>query len=139
MEGRDGAGRFAKGNPGGPGRPKRPTEAMYLRALTEAVSLEAWEEMVRAVAEQARAGDMRAIGWLGRYLLGTPSGVAPNLGELARSEADGTTQEEAGGVFDFEAAGAILEGLRRMPPPVPAQRPSVAEELDAAVRRHSDE
>jgi hypothetical protein len=43
---RDDNGRFAKGNPGGPGRPRRAVEADYLAALSQAVPLEKWRDIV---------------------------------------------------------------------------------------------
>jgi hypothetical protein len=69
---RDAKGRFAKGNAGGPGRPSRRTEAEYLLALSEAVSLEDWKKIVATAKEAAIDGDHQSRLWLGRYLIGEP-------------------------------------------------------------------
>lgn len=70
MEGRDERGRFAVGNPGGPGRPRRQTEAAYLQALSEACPPERWARICEKVAALAESGDLRAIAWLSKHLLG---------------------------------------------------------------------
>ena len=69
--GRDSRGRFQPGCEGGPGRPLRPTEAEYLTALSEAVSVDVWREICQRAAQDAIAGDPRARDWLARYLLGS--------------------------------------------------------------------
>jgi hypothetical protein len=74
-------GRFAAGNAGGPGRPRRVTEADYLRALTEACSLDLWRSIVERAVKDALAGDARSRDWLGKYLLGTGA-----LAEAAANE-----------------------------------------------------
>jgi hypothetical protein len=88
---RDANGRFALGNPGGPGRPRRVVEADYLAALSEAVPLEKWHEIVETAVDQAVSGDAKAREWIGSYLAGKPTGNA--LRRLAAAEA-----EEAGTV-----------------------------------------
>jgi hypothetical protein len=45
---RDPQGRFTVGNPGGPGRPRRAVEREYLAAMSDAVSLDEWREIVKA-------------------------------------------------------------------------------------------
>lgn len=72
--GRNVGGRFAKGNPGGPGRPPRATEANYLIALTDVVTVDRWRAIVGRIASQAEAGNLKAAQWLGRLLLGTEPG-----------------------------------------------------------------
>src|SRR6516225_4348255 len=77
-------GQFALGNPGGPGRPRRAVEREYLAALSEAVSLDDWREIVKATAEAAKKGDGKARNWLTRYLLGEKP---ISLADLAADEA----------------------------------------------------
>lgn len=84
--GRDAAGRFTRGNPGGPGRPRLAVEADYLRALTDRVTPDVWRDIVDGVVDAARAGDMRAVAWLSRYLLGA---TPPTLFALAVADAAG--------------------------------------------------
>jgi hypothetical protein len=72
MDGRNGNGQFAKGNPGGPGRPKRITELAYLRSFVDAVSLDDWRAVISSTIEHAKAGDAKAREWLTKYLIGDP-------------------------------------------------------------------
>src|SRR5262245_12513652 len=89
---RDDNGRFAPGNPGGPGRPRRAVEADYLAALSEAVTLERWGEIVATAIAQAIAGDAKAREWLGSYLAGKPTGNA--LRRLAAAEIEAAPVQE---------------------------------------------
>jgi len=87
-------GTFAQGNEGGPGRPRRQTEAAYLVALSEAVTLDDWREIVKAAVIAAKSGDAQARKWLSDYLLGVnPAGTRPTL---ARAHALKLAQEAAG-------------------------------------------
>lgn len=70
MAARESNGRFALGNSGGPGRPRRVIERDYLCALSDAVSLDDWREVVQAALIAAKEGDPRARDWLTRYLIG---------------------------------------------------------------------
>ena len=69
LNGRSGNGRFAAGNPGGPGRPPRATEAEYMEALAETVSVATWRCIISKAATDALAGDSKAREWLSRYLI----------------------------------------------------------------------
>lgn len=92
-------GRFAPGNPGGPGRPRRAVEADYLAALSEAVPMERWREIVETAIDQAVAGDAKAREWIGSYLVGRPTGNA--LRRLATAEVEAAAPvEEAPAVCD---------------------------------------
>ena len=82
-EGHNTKGRFAPGNPGGPGRPRRAVERDYLAALSEAVTLADWRDIVKAAVLAAKQGDSKARDWLARYLLGEKP---PPLTELAAAE-----------------------------------------------------
>ena len=85
-DGRDTAGRFAPGNPGGPGRPRRAVEGDYLRALTDRLTPDAWGAIVDTAIDDARAGDAKAREWLARYVLGDRP---PSLFSLAVADAAG--------------------------------------------------
>src|SRR5688572_23134267 len=89
--GRDVAGRFAVGNPGGPGRPRRLIERDYLTALSDAVSAADWQDVVARALADAKIGDARARDWLARLLVGVH---APSLLDVAVSEARGITPDE---------------------------------------------
>src|SRR3954452_16912219 len=84
-------GHFAPGNPGGPGRPRRAVERDYLAALSEAVTLAEWQEIVRSAVLAAKQGDGKARDWLTRYLLGEKP---PPLTELAAGEISGGGAEQ---------------------------------------------
>lgn len=88
-------GTFAPGNPGGPGRPRRQTEAAYLVALSDAVTVEDWQEIVKVAVIAAKSGDAAARKWLGDYLLGVnpPQAERPTL---ARAHALTLAQELGG-------------------------------------------
>src|SRR5215472_13738399 len=89
---RDANGRFLPGHPGMGGRPRRAVEADYLAALSEAVPVEKWREIVETAIDQAVAGDAKAREWVGSYLIGKPTGVA--LLRLAASERSGVDPVE---------------------------------------------
>jgi hypothetical protein len=59
-------GRFAPGNPGGPGRPRGARHAAL--AALDAIGAEAAEDVLRAVVDSARGGDLRAAEVLLRRL-----------------------------------------------------------------------
>ena len=50
----------------------RRTQADYLRALADEVTIEDWRDIIRTAVEQAVDGDSRAREWLGSYLIGRP-------------------------------------------------------------------
>ncbi len=80
---RNSNGTFADGNLGGPGRPRRVVEADYLRALTEACSIEDWRQIVARAKADAKKGDAKAREWLAGFVVGSPQGVAPTLLSIA--------------------------------------------------------
>jgi hypothetical protein len=96
---RDQQGRFALGNPGGPGRPRRAVERDYLAALSTAVPLEEWREIVKAAVAAAKQGDAKARDWLCRYLIGEKP---LTLTDLAADEA-----------VELDAERDILERMAR--------------------------
>lgn len=90
-DGRNTAGRFTAGNPGGPGRPRRAIETDYLRMLAERLTPDAWRAIIDTAIDDARAGDARARDWLTRYALGT---TPPTLWALAVADAAGITTDD---------------------------------------------
>jgi hypothetical protein len=88
---RDSKGRFVPGNPGGPGRPRRTVEQDYLLALSEAVTIEKWKQIVESAVTAAVQGDDKARTWLSKYLLGDS---LPGLVKLAAWEAEGVDPVE---------------------------------------------
>jgi hypothetical protein len=79
-------GRFGPGNPGGPGRKPRATEAAYLRAMGDAVSLDDWRAITQRAVADAKRGDSAARTWLSAYLLGVPAKHPPSITEAAAGE-----------------------------------------------------
>jgi hypothetical protein len=53
------------------------TEADYMSAVLETVTLEDWQEVVSSTLSAAKQGDAQARAWLAQYLLGKPAGKAP--------------------------------------------------------------
>lgn len=75
-------GTFAPGNPGGPGRPSRLVERDYLVALSDAVPLDDWAEIVGRAVADAKTGDAAARAWLAKHLL--PPAPGPLYSEPLR-------------------------------------------------------
>ena len=59
--GRDGQGRFALGNPGGPGNPLAKRVAHARATIHETVSDDDLRDVIRALVELAKGGDLAAI------------------------------------------------------------------------------
>lgn len=73
MTDREAGGRFPKGQSGNPaGRPPKVREERYREILLSTVTFEAWEDIVRKAADQAKKGDAVARKWLADYLVGVP-------------------------------------------------------------------
>lgn len=101
MDGRDELGRFTVGNPGGPGRPRRAVELDYLRALSDAIGLDDWREIVQRAVTDAKAGDVKAREWIAAHVIPERR---PTLIELAALDAQGLDGDDlvavqADGVF----------------------------------------
>lgn len=79
--GRDAAGRFATGNPGGPGRKPRAVELEYLAVTQIACPPDKWRAVVEKALEQAIRGDRHAREWLRRVLLGDRAAVSLGAAE----------------------------------------------------------
>ena len=72
-------------------------EADYLAALTDAVHLEDWVQIVDRAAADAKDGDNKARSWLSKYLLGIEP---PDLSEIVLRKYFGITTEAE---TEFEA------------------------------------
>ena len=83
---RDERGQFSPGNSGGPGRPRLRTERAYLATMRDAVSVDAWREIVERAVDDARGGDARARAWLSEHLVGRMEPGADPLHRLAVEE-----------------------------------------------------
>jgi hypothetical protein len=70
--GRDAAGRFTKGNPGGPGNPFARRTAAMRKALCEAVSEEDLRQIAEALKQKAKEGDVAAARLVLSYVVGRP-------------------------------------------------------------------
>jgi len=66
--GRDNAGRFAPGNAGGPGNPIARETAALRKAVLEAASEDCLREILEAVIEKARRGNLAAAGFIRKGL-----------------------------------------------------------------------
>ena len=51
---------------------KKRSQAVYIQAMSENISLEAWGKIILKAVEDAIAGDYRARQWISSYLVGTP-------------------------------------------------------------------
>src|SRR5688572_8602794 len=71
--GRDVNGRFRSGNPGGPGNPFARNVASLRMALLEAISHDDVKEVIEAIKEKARQGDVPAARLLLSYAIGKPT------------------------------------------------------------------
>lgn len=70
--GRDGRGRFSRGNAGGPGNPYAAVVSRWRSAVTNAVSDEDLREVVRALVRAAKRGEAWAVRDLFDRTLGRP-------------------------------------------------------------------
>src|SRR5262245_13748564 len=74
--GRDEKGRFGKGNSGGPGNPFMRQTARLRRAALDAVSGEDMRDVINALKEKAKTGDVQAARLLLSYTVGKPAGAS---------------------------------------------------------------
>lgn len=70
--GRDGKGRFAKGNPGGPGNPHARRVGELRSALLEAITPDAIRKAVEALIREAEGGNVSAARELIDRAIGKP-------------------------------------------------------------------
>lgn len=88
--GRDGKGRFAKGNKGGPGNPHAVQVGKLRAALLNAVTEDDIREIAAGLVRQAKGGNVPAARELLERLLGPPvaSDIIERLDELERLAAE---------------------------------------------------
>ena len=98
--GRDAAGRFQPGNPGGPGNPFAKRVAELRSALLEAVGAEDVKHVVKALADKAKGGDVAAAKVLLDRLFGQP-----------KQEIQADVSHDAPKVSVGERIDAIAKGL----------------------------
>ena len=72
---RDGLGRFAPGNRGGPGNPHASKVAKLRAALLEAVTLDDVRDVLAALVQEAREGNVSAMKLFFDRTLGQPEAV----------------------------------------------------------------
>jgi hypothetical protein len=92
--GRDDAGRFAKGNPGGPGNPFARRTAAMRKAIQEAATAEDMAAITRKMIELAKEGDKQAAKLVFQYVAGKPT--EPSNPDRVDIEEWGQFKEEAG-------------------------------------------
>jgi hypothetical protein len=122
-EQRDADSQFVKACAPSPGRPRRQTERSYLLGLSEAVTPEAWGQIVQRAIADATGGDARARSWISNHLL-----PKPGTGVL-QSQADHEARQDRfdRGELTTDDIIAMLAGSRaplRTTRALPSARPS---------------
>ena len=79
--GRDGGGRFVKGNAGGPGNPHAASVARLRARIVEAVTDGDLADVVRALVQAAKAGEPWAVRELLDRLIGKPKAADDDAGD----------------------------------------------------------
>lgn len=121
---RDNRGRFAQGWAGGPGRPPRATEVVYMRALSDVLTLDAWRDICEAAINSARDGDAKAREWVARYALGDTPTTLHALAVMEAHDLQPIDLVEAEADIDNANANSPAEllneilGSRDRPPPM---------------------
>lgn len=125
-KGRDGAGRFAKGNGLSPGNPFHRQMAEMRQAMLDAVSPEDLKDIVRQVVVKARLGDLTAAKLVLSYVVGKPAAaVEPDRVELNEWELH--SHRPAGSQMTGLMAGGLRPDLANLA--VRATDLTVAKEL----------
>ena len=104
--GRDARGRFVGGNAGGPGNPHAKKVAKLRSAMLSAVTQKDFREVVKALIQRAKAGDVAAIRELLDRCIGKPT-------QPLDIEVDGRLASETRDpedMSDVELARAVIEG-----------------------------
>ena len=110
--GRDARGRFVGGNAGGPGNPHAKKVAKLRSAMLSAVTQKDFREVVKALIQRAKAGDVAAIRELLDRCIGKPTlpldiEVDGRLASQTRDPVD---------MSDAELARAVIEGGIKLHP-----------------------
>src|SRR5947199_9441082 len=118
--GRDGRGRFRKGNKGGPGNPFNRQVARMRQVLLESVSEDDLRAIVAEVVDQAKDGDLGAAKLVLAYVVGRPvPAVDPDrldIEEIQVYQEEVTTAEQMTNPIEGMPAGLACEMLRGMMP-----------------------
>ena len=112
--GRDARGRFVGGNAGGPGNPHAKKVAKLRSAMLGAVTQKDFREVVKALIQRAKAGDVAAIRELLDRCIGKPK-QAVDI-EVDGRLASETRDPEA--MSDVELAKAVIDGGLNLHPVV---------------------
>ena len=111
---RDNRGRFAQGWAGGPGRPPRATEVVYMRALSDVLTLDAWRDICETAINAARDGDAKAREWVTRYALGDSPATLQTLAVMEAHDLQPHDLVEAEAALDAEQANGDFDGIDRI-------------------------
>ena len=111
---RDNRGRFAQGWAGGPGRPPRATEVVYMRALSDVLTLDAWRDICETAINSARDGDAKAREWVARYALGDTPTTLQALAVMEAHDLQPIDLVEAEAALDAEQANGDFDGIDRI-------------------------
>lgn len=131
---RDDRGRFAPGGPGGPGRPPRATEVVYMRALSDVLTLDAWRDICETAINSARDGDAKAREWVARYALGDTPTTLQALAVMEANELQPVDLVEAEAALESaEARGEFGDQMARI---FRHERPTT---LSAAIQRRAQD
>lgn len=113
-DGRDGKGRFAKGNPGGPGNPTLVRLGQMRAAVREAITPDDLQNVLRGLRDKATKGDSQAASVLLVHVLGRPreavadfhvelpadlataKGITGGMVAVARAVASGQVPDDVG-------------------------------------------
>jgi hypothetical protein len=78
-----------------PALPRRLVELDYIAAAADAVSLEDWNQIVRAAVYLAKGGDSRARAWVAAYLTGWKELLGLAAAEFNGDSRDGAVRRAA--------------------------------------------
>ena len=134
--GRDGNGRFAKGNRGGPGNPFGRQMAALRQLLQAKVSDEVLERIADQLIKQAEAGDVASARLLFSYVIGKPTpAVDPDtldVQEWKVMKQTGVQMEDWHQLVQRPPTGLVCEVMRHTLPCLEAQ---FAEQMSATLGR----
>lgn len=107
-------GRFLPGNKASPGRRPRATEAEYLSAMSDAVSVEQWGKATAKMLKQAMQGDVQAYKTILPYFAGLPVQRLQLSSADAQILADVLEQLKTHGLSAGEVFNAMLAELSQV-------------------------
>lgn len=125
--GRDAAGRYTRGNPGGPGNPMAAKVAALRKALFAAVRPSDLKAVVKRLVDEAKGGDVQAARVLLDRLLGAPASYITLDASIDTAQAQ---------TFD-EAVARQRRFLDRLDPQIREALERAAEQHWAAERQRA--